>query len=438
MPPRKRAAATVTKTPSSAEEARAERMKRLRAVAATLNDDRKGYGAGTVLFASEVLPSPPRLSTGSLAIDVALGGGWPANQWAEIIGSESSGKTCLALQTVAYNQRNDPDFITVWCAAEGFDDDYAKMCGVDLSRVILVTTNIMEEAYQACLDYLQTRDVDLIVVDSLPALSPEMEWDKELNERAPGAGAFVTGLFFRKSYKATKRSLTFEERPVYGLMVNQYRSKLGVQYGDPRTTPGGEGKNYRFYTRVEVRRDEFITTQSNGKGDKVGQAIKIRTVKNKSAPPQQVAVVDFYFHPFAGHEAGRWDNVKEVAFLAMQFGVVTLRGSRYYYDEQSYQGREPLFTALREDEGLRRDMSKRVLDHIAAHRVALPDDPEMAAEEAAAARQAADRFARRVEGAVDTDVEVEEEEQPGDAEAREAAEKRREARAERKVRHARR
>lgn len=357
---------------------RKERSARLRAVS---NDLTKRFGEGTVVMASEVIAAPPRITTGSLAFDVALGGGWPPNQWNEIIGPESSGKTAVALQTIAANQHADPDFMTVWAAAEGYDIEYADMCGVDPSRVILVNTNIMEEAYQSVLDYLPTHDIDLIVVDSLPALSPQAEWDKELDERAVGVGAFVTGLFFRKSYKATKRSLVVEQRPVFGIMINQYRSKIGVQYGDPRTTPGGEGKNYRFYTRVEVRRDEFITTGSGTAGEKVGQTIKLRTVKNKSAPPQQVAVVDFYFRPWREHEAGRYDNVKEIANLAMLYDIAARRGSNYLFDDQKFKGKEALFEAIRTDESLRDRMTKSVWDYITAERVKLPDDPEMAAED---------------------------------------------------------
>jgi recombination protein RecA len=365
----------------------AERTRALKAIATKAN---KKHGAGTVIVASDALPPAPRVSTGSLAQDVALGGGWPSNQWHEIVGHESGGKTLTAFKTVRANQLSDPDFLTVWVAAEGFDEGYADLCGVDRSRIILVNTNVMEEAYEEVLEYLDSKLVDLIVIDSYPALTPVAELGKTMEERAVGQAPYVTNAFFRKSYKATKRSLVVHERPVTGLFINQWRQKIGVMYGDDKTTGGGQGKNYRFYSRVEVKRDEWMTTQARGAGEKYGQVTKFRTIKNKSAPPQQVAVIDFYFRDYNGHDAGSYDNVKEIANLAMLFDIAEKRGNGYVFNDTRYVGKQGLFDAIANEPELREMMSKAVLIETKGGG-RLPDDPEMA--EAAAKLEAAEAAA---------------------------------------------
>ena len=254
----------------------------------------KKMGDDTIVVGSEVIETG-RMTTGSVAIDVALGGGWPTNQWHELIGEASNGKTALALKTIAANQKKDPDFTTVWVAAEQWVPGYATICGVDTSRVFVISSNIMEEAYEAVIKITESKQVDCIVIDSLPALVPTTEDEKEMEESTVGRAALLTNKFFRKVGKASKRSLVSDERPFIGLIINQWRSKIGVMYGDPRTTPGGLGKDYAFFTRTEVRRDEWIEAGTGQEKRRVGQSIKFRIIKNKSAAPGQVAVVDFYF-----------------------------------------------------------------------------------------------------------------------------------------------
>ena len=139
---------------------------------------------------------------------------------------------------------------------------------------------------------MEERACDAVVIDSYPALVPSDEDEKIMMELTVGRGAYFTNKFMRKSYAAMARSLSEYDRPVLALFVNQWRERIGVFMGDPRTTPGGKGKNYSFLTRVEVAREEWLTTSAKVK---VGQAIKARAIKNKTAPPQRVASVDFYF-----------------------------------------------------------------------------------------------------------------------------------------------
>lgn len=302
-----------------------------------------------------------RVTSGSTTFDYVLGGGFPNNQWNELIGEASHGKTAIALKTIAANQAKDPDFTTVWVAAEQWVPEYAEMCGVDPSRVIVIETNIMEEAYDAVLAFAESKSVDAIVIDSLPALVPGPEDEKSMDEMTVGRGALLTNKFFRKAGAAMKRSLTEAERPVLGIVINQYRMKIGVMHGDPRTTPGGEGKNYAFFTRSEVRRDEWIETGSGNNKQRVGQRIKIRVLKNKTAPPQRVAFVDFYFAPYSIYDAGDFDVAKEVAAMAIIKGIVDRKGGWISYGERKWNGQEALVNSIREEVDFLEELREKVL-----------------------------------------------------------------------------
>lgn len=331
----------------------------LKTIVAKLN---KKMGYDAVVIGSDIREGlVSRITTGSTTFDYVLGGGFPANQWNELIGEASHGKTAVALKCIAANQQRDPNFVTVWIAAEQWVPEYAAMCGVDASRVFVVETNIMEEAYQAVLEFAESKQVDAIVIDSLPALVPGPENEKDMDELTVGRGAMLTNKFFRKAGMAMKRSLTEDERPILGIVINQYRMKIGVMHGDPRTTPGGEGKNYAFFTRCEVRRDEWIEQGSGANKVRVGQRIKIRTLKNKTAPPQQVAYVDFYFKEHSIYEAGDYDTAKEVAAMSIVLNVVERRGGWIYYGERKWNGNEAFSNALREEFDLFEDLRDKVL-----------------------------------------------------------------------------
>ncbi len=331
-----------------------------RKVLAQLN---KKFGDGVVVLASDIRSDLiPRITSGSTTLDYVLGGGFPGNQWNELVGEPSHGKTALALKTIAANQRLNPDYTTVWVAAEQWVPEYAQMCGVDMERVIVIETSIMEEAYQAVIQFAESKSVDAIVIDSLPALSPMPEMEKDMSEATVGRGALLTNKFFRVVGTAMKRSLVEDERPVLGLIINQYRMKIGVMHGDPRTTPGGEGKNYAFFTRCEVRRDEWIEIGSGNSKTRVGQRIKVRTLKNKTAPPQRVAYFDFYFAEGGNCAPGEFDFAKEIASLAVVMGYIERKGGWFYYGERKWQGIESVITSLREEIDLKEEIQKKVLE----------------------------------------------------------------------------
>jgi recombination protein RecA len=327
----------------------------------------KKMGTDTIVLGSDIRDDfMGRITTGSVALDVALGGGWPLNQWHEIIGEESQGKTAIVLQTIAANQKRDPEFTTVWVAAEQWVPSYAEMCGVDTSRVFVVSTNLMEEAYEAVIQIAESKAVDCIVVDSLPALVPSTEDEKTMEESTVGRGALLTNKFFRKVGLASKRSMVEHERPFIGIIINQWRDKIGVMYGDPRTTPGGKGKNYSYFTRTEVRRDEWIEAGTGEEKRKVGQAIKFRVLKNKSAPPGGTALVDFYFSNGGELPAGSVDVAKEIIAMGSIYKVIERAGAYYRYGGRQWQGKDAMLASVREEIDLQEALTREVLDAIQA------------------------------------------------------------------------
>jgi recombination protein RecA len=331
-----------------------------RKIMASIN---KKFGENVVVIGEDIRSGlVSKITTGSTTFDYILGGGFPANQWNELIGEASHGKTAVALKCIAANQAVNPEHVTVWVAAEQWVPEYAEMCGVDTSRVIVVETNIMEEAYQAVIDFAESKSVDAIVIDSLPALVPSPEDAKNMDELTVGRGAMITNKFFRKAGAAMKRSLVEDERPILGLVINQYRMKIGVMHGDPRTTPGGEGKNYAFFTRSEIRRDEWIEAGTGVNKSRVGQRIKIRTIKNKVAPPQRVAYIDFYFSNSSIYEAGDYDFAKEIAAMAIVKGIVDRKGGWIYYGERKWQGQESLVNSIREEVDFMEELREKVLN----------------------------------------------------------------------------
>lgn len=331
------------------------------AVLQGIKDLNKKHGQGTVVKASDITQElVPRMTSGSLGVDLILGGGWPANQAVEVVGESSHGKTALVLKTIAANQERDPEWTAVWIAAEEWVPSYASMLGVDLDRVLVVETNIMEHAFDAVLKFATTKKVDCVVVDSMPALVPLPEDEKDMEGMTVGRGALITNRFFRKLGAALKRSLIEEERPILCICINQYRQLIGVTHGPDRTTPGGQGKNYAFFVRVEVKRDSWIEVGPAGNKTKVGQGIRVRTTKNKTAPPGRTAYVDYYFANGGDVSRGQYDITKELVSLATLYGCIERKGAWYYYGDYKWQGADAVLDSVREDLDLRDELHAAV------------------------------------------------------------------------------
>lgn len=308
-------------------------------------DINKNFGMNVLMRGNAVRPDVPRLSTGILAYDLALGGGFAANQWNEIVGDESSGKTAIAYRTLAYNMEQDPEFIALWVAAEEYVPDYAESFGIDPDRLWVVETNEMEPALELVLKAVENRAVDAVVIDSIPALVPGDEAEKAMDQAGMAVGARLLGKFFRKCAKAQRRAEG--DRDVTLIAINQWRDNIGVMFGDPRTTPGGNAKNYFYFTRMEVRRDEWLKDSTKIE-DRVGQTIKMRVFKNKTYRPQQTAQVDFYFADSkSGFSLGDFDTVKDVVNVAL---ALELFEGRYKFNgERVGKSKEDLYDLARQD-----------------------------------------------------------------------------------------
>ena len=338
-----------------------------KAAEAVMAEIDKEYGPGTVVWGSQIRYSDlPRISTGSFSLDTALGGGWQTNAWHELYGDESSGKTTLILKTIAMNQALNPDWTVFWVAAEEFVPDWARDLGCDTDRIIVMQTNVLEEATNAAVRILEHRTVDCLVIDSMPALSPISEVEGSMDDQQIGLAARLLGKFFRKAYTAMKRSLVEDDRAVTCFIVNQWREKIGIMFGDPRTTPGGRAKNYWFTTRVELKRDEWLTEGTRQAQRKVGITIKALTTKNKSYPPQRVAVFDFYFDQNElSIPPGSYDNAKELVTLGLMYEVFQVKGAYYHLGDESWHGRAALEEQVRYDLGLQERLRSGISDTVA-------------------------------------------------------------------------
>lgn len=321
----------------------------------------KNYGAGTAILASDIV-KPTTITTGLLSLDTLFGGGLPVGEWAEYRGAKSAGKSSLMHTAVAANQKANSDFNTLWVASETYDVGQAKALGVDLDRVTVIQTKKMELAFQTMIDSHESGDVDLCVLDSYPALSADEEVDKAMDESTMALGARNFGKFIRKigANPVTGKKMT-------GVIINQYRQAPGKwsPRGTPMTTPGGEAKDYFYYIILKLARDEWITEKRPGVPlpVTVGQTIKMTTEKNKAAPPQQVATADFYFRnaPLLGFKRGEFDFALDYFTVASLFDIIVKKGGWYYYKDYKWQGKASVLESLREDIGLREDLSEQVL-----------------------------------------------------------------------------
>lgn len=308
----------------------------------------KAFGKGSIMRLGEKPNTRvDAISTGALALDVALGvGGLPRGRVVEIFGQESGGKTTIALHAVAEAQRQGgiAAFIDV---EHALDPEYAKAIGVDIDSLLVSQPSTGEEALEITEQLIRSGAVDIIVVDSVAALVTKSEIEGEMGDSHVGLQARLMSQALRKLTPVTARSNTVV------VFVNQLREKVGVMFGNPETTPGGRALRFYASLRLEVRRAESVKKE----GEMVGNNVKIKVVKNKVAPPFKTAEVDMVYGKGISREGCVLD-------LAEQLDIIQKSGSWYAYQgEKIGQGRERAKEYLMEHPHVALEIENKVREH---------------------------------------------------------------------------
>ena len=287
-------------------------------------------------------------SSGSLSLDLALGGGYPKGRILEIFGPESSGKTTVALHAIAEIQKKGgtAPFID---AEHALDPSYAKKLGVDVDNLLVSQPDNGEQALEICETLVRSNAVDIVVVDSVAALVPQAEIDGDMGDSHMGLQARLMSQALRKLTGIINKSHTTV------LFINQIRMKIGVMFGNPETTTGGNALKFYASLRLDIRRTGQI---KNGE-DIIGSRTKVKVVKNKIAPPFRVAEFDIMY----GEGVSRTGDVLD---LAVQHGIVGKSGAWFDYNEAKIgQGREATKEYLKANPEVLEEIDKKVRAKVA-------------------------------------------------------------------------
>lgn len=321
---------------------------RRQALDRTLKHLEKEHGKGTIQTMGEgsARLAVPAISTGSLAIDIALGvGGVPRGRVVEIFGPEASGKTTLTLQIIANAQKAGG--IAAFVDAEhALDPDYARLLRVDMEQLLIHQPDSAEQALDVVEALVRSNALDVIVVDSVAALVPREEVEGEMGDQTIGLQARLMSRALRKLTAAISKSRTTV------IFINQIRMKIGVMFGSPETTPGGRALKFYSAVRMEIRR---ITSLKEG-DEMIGNRCRIKIAKNKVAPPFKRCEVDLLFRCGISREG-------DILDLGAECGLVEKSGSWYSYgDNKLGQGKEKARSFLEENPALAAEIETAILE----------------------------------------------------------------------------
>ncbi|MBU8907367.1 recombinase RecA [Desertibacillus haloalkaliphilus] len=308
----------------------------------------KQFGKGSIMKLGEQTENRvSTVSSGALALDIALGvGGYPRGRIIEVYGPESSGKTTVALHSIAEVQRNGGQAAFI-DAEHALDPVYAQKLGVNIDELLLSQPDTGEQALEIAEALVRSGAVDIIVVDSVAALVPKAEIEGEMGDSHVGLQARLMSQALRKLSGAINKSKTI------AVFINQIREKVGVMFGNPETTPGGRALKFYSSVRLEVRRAETLK-QGN---DMVGNKTKIKVVKNKVAPPFKQAEVDIMY----GEGISREGSIVDIG---ADLDIVQKSGAWYSFnDERLGQGRENAKQFLKENTEIAAEIESQIRDH---------------------------------------------------------------------------
>lgn len=322
---------------------------KLKALENTIGVLEKSYGKGTIMrLGDNAISDVPFIPSGSIALDIALGiNGYPKGRVIEIFGPESSGKTTLAIHAIAESQKLGG--IAAYIDAEhAFDRFYAEKLGVDVANLLISQPDYGEQALEIADHLIRSGAIDIIVIDSVAALTPKAEIEGEMGDSKMGLHARLMSQALRKLTATISRTNTC------CIFINQLREKIGVMFGNPETTTGGNALKFYASIRVDIRK---ITQIKEGE-EATGNRTRVKIVKNKLAPPFKKAEFDILF----GEGISR---IGEIIDLATDNNIIKKSGSWFSYgDTKLGQGRDAVKTLLGDNPELTEELRKKIIDQL--------------------------------------------------------------------------
>ncbi len=318
---------------------------KLKALKLTIEKIDKDFGKGSVMMMNEKGErSMEVISTGSIGLDIALGvGGLPRGRVIEIYGPESSGKTTIATHVIAEAQKKG-GICAIIDAEHAFDSSYAQKLGVDIDNLLISQPDYGEQALEIADRLILSGALDVVVIDSVAALVPKGELEGEMGDSKMGLQARLMSQALRKL------TATISKTNTICIFINQLREKIGVMFGNPETTTGGNALKFYCSVRLDIRRSAQIKDGDNA----IGNRVKVKVVKNKVAPPFRSAEFDIIF----GEGISK---IGEIIDMGVEMGIIQKSGSWFSYDGNKLgQGRDAVKALLGDNEGLANEIEGKI------------------------------------------------------------------------------